>query len=115
MATVPDSIWDIPRSPTPGDVEAVPVRRSGRVKKEPPKKKEKASDASVPHERPKRKAAAAAAAARNIVSDDVNSLIEETLGQIEPDECREYDGWVELESEPVSQSVKKIQTATQFG
>jgi hypothetical protein len=51
-------------------------------------------------QRPKRRAAEAAE--EQITSEDVSSLHEMLFARMDDDERKEYKGWVELESEPVS-------------
>lgn len=50
---------------------------------------------------PKRKAAVVAE--QTPVIEDGSILVEQILSRMTPDECKEYGGWVELESEPVGQ------------
>ena len=50
-------------------------------------------------DRPKRKAAVVAA--ESTVPEDAGPLLQEILSKMTPDERKEYQGWVELESEPV--------------
>lgn len=84
------------------------IRRSSRARKAPAKydTEPAISDSKVPDQpvikqsRPKRKAAQAAT--QNIVPESNGPTLEEVLGGMSETERREFRGWVELESDPVS-------------
>ncbi|KAI0157077.1 cysteine proteinase [Hypoxylon sp. FL1284] len=95
-----------PASPTADDVKNNGARRSTRTRKAPPKYDQ---DNVVPNSQargqpatkrtaPKRKAAQAAT--QNMIPEDPHANLEDTLSRMSPDERREYNGWVQLESEP---------------
>ncbi|KAI1363524.1 ubiquitin carboxyl-terminal hydrolase [Xylaria arbuscula] len=82
------------------------TRRSARVKKATQKyeeehsvPQEKPNQATPPPQRPKRRAAEAAR--EQIHPEDVSLLHEQLFARMDDDERKEYEGWVELESEPV--------------
>ncbi|KAI1207415.1 cysteine proteinase [Annulohypoxylon truncatum] len=82
------------------------VRRTTRLKKPPSRYEEEyinltsetPTQPAIKQTRPKRKAAQVAA--DNIIPEDVAPILEDVLIQMYPDERKEYEGWVELESEP---------------
>jgi hypothetical protein len=86
------------------------IRRSGRPKKAPLKYDEEyiAPPVETPSQpktnsrvdRPKRRSAEAAY--EQIVSEEVDVLQEHIFARMDTNERKEYQGWVELESEPVS-------------
>lgn len=86
------------------------VRRTTRLKKPPSRYDDEyvnptpavSIQPSVKQSRPKRKAAQVAT--NNIATEDVAPILEDVLTRMNPGERKEYGGWVELESEPVSQS-----------
>lgn len=98
---------------TCADPDDVPVansiRRSARSRKMPSKyddecvvlsEKPCETEITARPDRPKRRAAEAAR--KQIVPEEVASLQEEIFARMDIDERKEYRGWVELESEPVS-------------
>lgn len=97
-----------PMSRITDDSQYTSMRRSSRTKKVPAKYDEEyiIPNAKAPgrpaikQDRPKRKAAQAAT--QNIVPEDAGPILEDVLSHMSPDERKEYDGWVELESDPVS-------------
>ena len=96
-------------------MDSLPERRSSRVRKtvqrfeddeeyQTPVRPEQRSTI----DRTKRKAAvagAAATAAHNTTLENAGPLLEDILSKMTPDERKEYQGWVELESEPVCKSL----------
>lgn len=85
------------------------IRRSARSKRAPQKydeghsiTQEKSSQATTTAkpQRPKRRAAEAAR--EQIAPEDVTTLHEMLFARMDDNERKEYRGWVELESEPVS-------------
>lgn len=101
-----------PMSRITDDSQYTNTRRSSRARKAPakydetyviPNAKPNAKVPSQPttkQDRPKRKAAQAAT--QNIIPEDAGPILEDVLSQMSPDEREEYDGWAELESDPVS-------------
>ncbi|KAI0880971.1 cysteine proteinase [Annulohypoxylon maeteangense] len=81
-------------------------RRTTRLKKPPTRYDEEyvnlapesPARPAVKQPRPKRKAAQVAT--DNIVPEDAAPILEDVLTRMFPDERKEYEGWVELESEP---------------
>lgn len=108
MAT-PEAVNTPSVSPISDDVLYPTTRRSSRAKKAVRRLDDDGNDQAVQtrqslpgvrKDRPKRKAAVAAA--QSIIPEDAGPLLQEILAEMTPDERKEYRGWVELESEPVS-------------
>lgn len=98
---------------TCADPDDVPVangiRRSARARKVPakydeeyiiPSEKPSETGTTLKPDRPKRRAAEIAH--EETVPEEVASLQEQIFARMDIDERKEYRGWVELESEPVS-------------
>lgn len=107
------SLEDKDKMATCADTDDVPVTngiwRSTRARKVPskydeeyiiPSEKPSETEIIARPDRPKRRAAEAAR--KEIVPEDIASLQEQIFARMDIDERKEYRGWVELESEPVS-------------
>lgn len=107
MMAAPTTPEDMPISST--------TRRSTRSKRVPlkydeeyiiPSETPSAAKLSARPDRPKRRAAEAARS--RFVPEQIASLQEQVFARMDIDERKEYGGWVELESEPVSTRPSKL-------
>lgn len=85
-----------------------PVRLSNELFSAPPARKKRLASSKIMTEpsrqNPKRKASEPARRANGLPSD----LLSEALRPLESSEIEEWDGWIELESEPVSLHVRVV-------
>ncbi|KAI2469175.1 cysteine proteinase [Annulohypoxylon bovei var. microspora] len=101
---MPEPKGNPPVDPVPD--EDVGTRHTRRMRKAPARYDEEygnfaseaSAQASLKKSRPKRKAAQVAM--ENITPYDAGPILEDILNRMSADERKEYEGWVELESEP---------------
>lgn len=98
-----DTQTDKPSQCKDGQPSPPPVRRSRRLAAKPLKTADAPGTMGEPRRNPKRKASEAANEANHAVSKESGQLLlNEALAPLSQEDIQEWEGWIALESEPVS-------------
>ncbi|KAM5352091.1 hypothetical protein ACJ41O_004814 [Fusarium nematophilum] len=83
-----------------GASSILPLRRSSRLARRPQPNGDTTATMGEPRRNPKRKASEAASDANQGIGKDSDQLLNEALAPLSSEDIQEWEGWIELESEP---------------
>lgn len=106
------TLADLP-GPVPSENRPATKRRSPEAEDAPPQKKARTADDVVSRRNPKRAANVAAAQAGKYADALPDDLLTEALRPLSAEEIQAWEGWVELESEPVRDARRRPMSTQQ--